>query len=138
MWQDMNRTVRRIAGQALGKCGCGQAVHEEVFVRLKSRQWQDRIEALKLLSYLGLFIEKIYLYLNKNLFIGILTAKLMQPFLKCFKDDRVSVRIRACRTTYKLQIRDETIKNSLIELIEYDPVEKVRYSAVEGTCFCFY
>jgi hypothetical protein len=59
----------------------------------------------------------------------------MQPFLKCFKDDRVSVRIRACRTTYKLQLRDEIIRNLLIELIEYDPAEKVRYSAVEGKSF---
>jgi hypothetical protein len=73
--------------------------------------------------------------MNKNLFIGILTGKLMQPFLNCFKDDRVSVRIRACRTTYKLQLRDEIIRNLLIELIEYDPAEKVRYSAVEGKRF---
>jgi hypothetical protein len=64
MWQDMNSTVRRIAGQALGKCGCGQAVHEEVVVRLQSNQWQDRIEALKLLSYLGLFIENISFFFD--------------------------------------------------------------------------
>lgn len=131
MWQDMNSNVRRVAGQALGKCGCGPAVHEEVVVRLQSNHWQDRVEALKLLGYLGMFIKNIH-YINKILFIGILTAKLMQPFFKCFKDDRVTVRIRACRTTYKLQIRDETIRNLLIELIEYDPIEKVRYAAVEG------
>jgi HEAT repeat protein len=56
----------------------------------------------------------------------------MHPYLKCFKDDHVSVRDHACRTTYKLQLRDETIRNLLIECIEYDPVEKVRYSAVEA------
>ncbi|CAF0885287.1 unnamed protein product [Adineta steineri] len=115
MWQDMNSSVRRVAGQALGKCGCGQAVHEEVVTRLQSRYWQDRVEALKLIGYLG-----------------VLTAKLIQPFLKCFKDDRVSVRIRACRTTYKLQAREENIRDLLIELIEYDPIEKVRYAAVEA------
>lgn len=53
MWQDMNSSVRRVAGQALGKCGCGQAVHEEVVLRLQSRLWQDRVEALKLIGYLG-------------------------------------------------------------------------------------
>ncbi|UJR26848.1 hypothetical protein I4U23_008160 [Adineta vaga] len=115
MWEDLTSSVRRAAGQALGKCGCGQAVHEELVIRLQSQYWQDRVEALKLISYLG-----------------VLTAKLMQPFMKCFKDDRVTVRIRACRTTYKLQIRDETIRDLLVELIEYDPVEKVRYAAVEA------
>ncbi|CAF4082736.1 unnamed protein product [Rotaria sp. Silwood2] len=115
MWQDMNSSVRRVAGQALGKCGCGQAVHEEVVLRLQSQHWQDRVEALKLIGYLG-----------------VLTAKLMQPFLKCFKDDHVSVRDHACRTTYKLQLRDETIRNLLIDRVEFDPIEKVRYSAVEA------
>ena len=56
----------------------------------------------------------------------------MQPYLKCFKDDHVSVRDHACRTTYKLQLRDETIRNLLLECVEFDPIEKVRYSAVEG------
>ncbi|CAF3346644.1 unnamed protein product [Rotaria socialis] len=115
MWQDLNSSVRRVAGQALGKCGCGQAVHEEVVVRLQSLLWQDRVEALKLIGYLG-----------------VLTAKLMQPFLKCFKDDHVSVRDHACRTTYRLQLRDEAIRNLLIDRIEFDPIEKVRYSAVEA------
>ena len=54
MWQDLNSSVRRVAGQALGKCGCGQAVHEEVVLRLQSRLWQDRVEALKLIGYLGM------------------------------------------------------------------------------------
>ncbi|CAF4560769.1 unnamed protein product, partial [Rotaria sp. Silwood1] len=115
MWQDMNSSVRRVAGQALGKCGCGQAVHEEVVLRLQSHHWQDRVEALKLIGYLG-----------------VLTAKLMQPYLKCFKDTHVSVRDHACRTTYRLQLRDETIRNLLIDRIEFDPIEKVRYSAVEA------
>lgn len=53
MWEDMNSHVRRIAGQTLGKCGCGQAVHEEMVSRLQSQHWQDRVEALRLLSYLG-------------------------------------------------------------------------------------
>ena len=56
MWQDANSSVRRVAGQALGKCGCGQAVHEEVVLRLQSDNWQDRVEALKLIGYLGLFV----------------------------------------------------------------------------------
>jgi HEAT repeat protein len=53
MWQDMNSNVRRAAGQALGKSGCGQAVHEEVVLRLQSQHWQDRVEALKLIGYIG-------------------------------------------------------------------------------------
>ncbi len=69
---------------------------------------------------------------------GVLTAKLTQPFLKCFKDDHVSVRDHACRTTYKLQLRDETIRNLLIERVEFDPVEKVRYSAIEGNIGFFF
>lgn len=59
----MNSSVRRVAGQALGKCGCGQAVHEEVVLRLQSRHWQDRVEALKLIGYLGLFDFKNILFL---------------------------------------------------------------------------
>jgi HEAT repeat protein len=62
MWQDMNSSVRRVAGQALGKCGCGQAVHEEVVLRLQSAHWQDRVEALKLIGYLGLFLFKEFLF----------------------------------------------------------------------------
>jgi len=62
MWQDMNSSVRRVAGQALGKCGCGQAVHEEVVLRLQSAHWQDRVEALKLIAYLGLFLFKEFLF----------------------------------------------------------------------------
>lgn len=65
MWQDMNSSVRRVAGQALGKCGCGQAVHEEVVLRLQSQHWQDRVEALKLIGYLGLF-DLILIFKNRN------------------------------------------------------------------------
>jgi hypothetical protein len=132
MWQDTNSSVRRVAGQALGKCGCGQAVHEEVVLRLQSAHWQDRVEALKLIGYLGLFFRRNE---RTNSFFfpaGVLTAKLTQPFLKCFKDDHVSVRDYACRTTYKLQLRDETIRDLLIQCVEFDSVEKVRYSAIEG------
>lgn len=69
MWQDMNSSVRRVAGQALGKCGCGQAVHEEVVVRLQSQQWQDRVEALKLIGYLGLLINRfIFSFMNQIMF----------------------------------------------------------------------
>ncbi|CAF4895385.1 unnamed protein product, partial [Rotaria magnacalcarata] len=32
----------------------------------------------------------------------------------------------------KLQLRDEAIRNLLIDRIEFDPIEKVRYSAVEA------
>ncbi len=52
--------------------------------------------------------------------------------MKCFNDEHVSVRDHACRTTYKLQLRDATIRDLLIQCVEFDLVEKVRYSAVEG------
>ena len=64
MWEDLNSGVRRAAGQALGKCGCGQAVHEEVVVRLQSQYWQDRVEALKLLAYLGICFAPNFLRLD--------------------------------------------------------------------------
>ncbi|CAF0775110.1 unnamed protein product [Didymodactylos carnosus] len=115
MWEDINSTVRRISGQALGKCGCGQAVHDELVLRLQSKHWKHRVEALKLIGYLG-----------------ILTAKLMQPYMNCFKDEHVSVRDYACRTTYKIQLRDENIRNLLVEVANYDSIEKVRYSAIEA------
>lgn len=67
MWQDLNSSVRRVAGQALGKCGCGQAVHEEVVLRLQSRLWQDRVEALKLIGYLGSF-GSFFAFQNKPKF----------------------------------------------------------------------
>jgi hypothetical protein len=63
---------------------------------------------------------------------GVLTAKLLRPYFKCFKDDHVNVRDYACRITYKLQMRDETIRDHLLDCVEFDPIEKVRYSAVEG------
>lgn len=61
----------------------------------------------------------------------------MQPYFRCFKDDHVSVRDYACRVSYKLQLRDECIRDLLLERIEFDPVGKVRFSAVEGNVFFY-
>ena len=106
-------------------------MHEEMVSRLQSQHWQDRVEALRLLGYLGTFASRFTLepLLCSS---GVLTAKFMQPYFKCFKDDHVSVRDHACRVSYKLQLRDECVRDLLLERIEFDPVAKVRYSAVEG------
>ena len=69
MWEDLNSNVRRAAGQALGKCGCGQAVHEELVTRLQSSYWQDRVEALKLISYLGSFSQEIICDIQMKIFV---------------------------------------------------------------------
>jgi hypothetical protein len=115
MWHDNDKGVRKVAAQTLGRTGRGQNVHEELCLRLESKDVNDRVEALRKIQYLG-----------------IMTAKLLTPFLKCFKDDYISVRELTCKAAQKLQIKDENIIMSLIELAQYDQIPKVKACAIES------
>ena len=121
MWHDNNKTVRKVAAQTLGRTGRGQNVHDELCLRLQSKDVNDRIEALRKIQYLG-----------------IMTAKLLIPFLECFKDDYINVRELACKAAQKLQVKDENVILSLIELSQYDKIPKVKARAIESNRVCFF
>ena len=115
MWHDNNKLVRKVAAQTLGRTGRGQNVHEELCKRLQSKDVYDRTEALRKVHYLG-----------------IMTAKLLVPFIECFKDDYINVREMACRAAQKLQVKDENIILALLELAQYDKIPKVKARAIES------
>lgn len=118
MWNDNNKIVRKVAAQTLGRTGRGQKVHDELCARLQSKDVSDRIEALRKINYLG-----------------IMTAKLLVPFLKCFKDDYISVRELACVSAQKLQIKDENIVSMLLDLAQFDQIPKVKACAIQCRLF---
>ena len=53
MWNDLNRTVKKVASQTLARTGKGKEVHEEIYQRLKSGTTFDRTEALKKINAIG-------------------------------------------------------------------------------------
>lgn len=114
MWDDSNKNVRKIAAQTLGKTGKSQKVHDEILNRLKSDTANDRIEALRKIHYLG-----------------IMTTKLLPAYLNCFKDDFIQVRELACKSSQKLQLKDDKILATLLELAQYDQIPKIKACAIQ-------
>ena len=63
---------------------------------------------------------------------GIMTAKLLPVFLKCFEDEYISVRSEVCITCGNLEIKDEQVVEKLIHLATFDPIWKVKALAIQG------
>jgi hypothetical protein len=84
MWNDVNANVKKVAAQTLGRTGRGRQVHDEINRRLESSAMFDRLEALKKIN-----------------FIGIITNRMLSVYLKCFRDDHISVREMACKVNFK-------------------------------------
>jgi hypothetical protein len=118
MWNDTDKNVRKVAAQTLGRTGRGQKVHDELWQRLQSPNVSERIEALRKLNYLG-----------------VMTAKLLTPYLECFYDDYITVRELACRTAQRLQLKDEQIVTTLLELAQFDQIPKIKAVAIQCKYF---
>ncbi|CAF0808152.1 unnamed protein product [Brachionus calyciflorus] len=109
MWNDINHNVKKVAAQTLGRTGRGREIHDEIFKRLHSRNIFDRMSALKVINY-----------------IGIMTPKLLEIYLKCFRDDCLSVRQLACLACQKLYEKDDKIVDALVFMARFDPASKLK------------
>jgi HEAT repeat-containing protein 4 len=115
MWYDMNANVKKVAAQTLGRTGRGREVHNEINNRLESKSVFDRIEALKKIN-----------------FIGIMTNKMINNYLKCFRDDHISVRGLACRSAQCLWEKDQKLIDTIVFMAKYDQVTKLKALAIQS------
>jgi hypothetical protein len=59
MWNDINKSVKKVAAQTLGRTGKGKQVYEEIYNRLTSNNVTDKLEALNKINHIGIFIYKL-------------------------------------------------------------------------------
>jgi hypothetical protein len=55
MWNDINKSVKKVAAQTLGRTGKGKQVYDEIYNRLTSNNVTDKLEALKKINHIGIF-----------------------------------------------------------------------------------
>ncbi|RNA40141.1 HEAT repeat-containing 4 isoform X1 [Brachionus plicatilis] len=115
MWNDVNHNVKKVAAQTLGRTGRGKEVHDQLFRKLHSVNLFERISALKIINH-----------------IGIMTQKLLEVFLKCFRDDYMSIRQMACVCCQRLFEKDEKIIDALVFVARFDPVSKLKALAIRS------
>ncbi|XP_044022988.1 HEAT repeat-containing protein 4 [Siniperca chuatsi] len=114
MWNDQCWQVRFAAAEALMKLGKMQDVYIELRLKLEEGQGlQDRMEALDIISHLKL-------------------KTLLEPLVSCLGDEFTAVRKQACLMAESLQLKDETVVSRLLELVENDPAQEVRLSAIRA------
>ncbi|XP_073668384.1 HEAT repeat-containing protein 4 [Paramisgurnus dabryanus] len=113
MWNDWSCDVRKAAAQALSKLD--RDLHIELSVKLKGGPTAQRLEALMFIGQLN-----------------IMTPKLLPTFLQCFNDDFVAVRKQACLTAASLIIKDQTVLDQLINLMQNDPLWEVKVEAMNA------
>lgn len=115
MWNDMNQNVKKVAAQTLGRTGRGREVHNEILNRLNSSNVFDRLEALKKIN-----------------FIGIMTTKMMSSYLKCFRDDHITIRELACKSSQRLWEKPEKLIESITFMAKFDQVSKLKALAIQS------
>lgn len=115
MWNDWHSDVRKSAAQCLGKTSHGKEVHDDLKERLTIDNEEIRLEAI-----------------NKIGQLGIMTAKLLPTFLKCFEDDYISIRSEVCITCGNIELKDEVVVEKLIHLATFDPIWKVKALAFQA------
>ncbi|KAG9481337.1 hypothetical protein GDO78_010531 [Eleutherodactylus coqui] len=115
MWNDWSPAVRGAAAKALGKLDQGKEVHDQIRKHLESDSWKTKVEALSLIG-----------------FLQIMTVQLLPGFLQCFDNDFLAVRRQACQTAGLLRIKDEMVMNCLYNLVQNDPVWKIKAHAIKG------
>ncbi|KAK3595827.1 hypothetical protein CHS0354_014647 [Potamilus streckersoni] len=115
MWNDWNAEVRHAAAQCLGKTGHGRDVHDDLRERILNGDERIKLEAISKVGQLG-----------------IMTAKLLPVFLKCFEDDYVSVRREVCITCGNLEIREDSVIEKLIHTATFDTVWKIKALAFQA------
>lgn len=115
MWKDWSSEVRKAAAQTLGRTGHGRDIHYELCTKLSQADEMVKVDVLKKIAHLH-----------------IMTAALLPPFMCCFTDSYVSVRLQACCTAGKLRLRDETVVKELARLMQYDPCWKIKAHAIKS------
>lgn len=115
MWNDWHSDVRKSAAQCLGKTSHGKEVHDDLKERINKDDEEIRLEAI-----------------NKIGQLGIMTAKLLPHFLKCFEDDYISVRSEVCITCGNIELKDEVVLQKLVHLATFDPIWKVKALAFQA------
>ncbi|KAM3920363.1 HEAT repeat-containing protein 4 [Leptodactylus fuscus] len=115
MWNDWSPAVRGAAAKALGKLDQGKEVHDQIKQHLESDSWKTKVQALSLIG-----------------FLQIMTAQLLPGFLQCFENDFLAVRRQACWAAGLLGIKDEMVMNCLYELVQSDPVWKIKAHALKA------
>jgi tRNA U34 5-carboxymethylaminomethyl modifying enzyme MnmG/GidA len=115
MWNDLDKSVRKVAAQTLGRTGHGKEIHDELYARLQSENLKDRTEALRTINR-----------------IGVMTNKLLDVYLKCFRDDRITVRELACKSCQHLNEKDEKILEALIFMVKYEKTLKLKEQAIRS------
>ncbi|XP_030842195.1 HEAT repeat-containing protein 4 isoform X2 [Strongylocentrotus purpuratus] len=115
MWNDWHREVRTTAAQTLGRTGHGKDVHDDLRDRLLNGSERDRIDALQKIGHLG-----------------IMTARLLPSYLKCFDDPYIAVRIATTETASKLELKDHDVLMKLLFLTEFDSNWKVKAHALKA------
>ncbi|XP_066464388.1 HEAT repeat-containing protein 4 isoform X2 [Eleutherodactylus coqui] len=115
MWNDWSPAVRGAAAKALGKLDQGKEVHDQIRKHLESDSWKTKVEALSLIG-----------------FLQIMTVQLLPGFLQCFDNDFLAVRRQACQTAGLLRIKDEMVMNCLYNLVQNDPVWKIKAHAIKA------
>ena len=61
-----------------------------------------------------------------------MTAKLMLPFMRAFRDEYVSVRKEACIAAGNLRIQDDSLISELLRLSNRDPIWRIKALAIQG------
>ena len=64
--------------------------------------------------------------------VGIMTAKLMAPFMRSFRDEYVAVRKEACIAAGNLGINDDYLISELLRLGSRDPIWRIKALAIQG------
>uniref|UniRef100_A0A8C5R106 HEAT repeat protein n=1 Tax=Leptobrachium leishanense TaxID=445787 RepID=A0A8C5R106_9ANUR len=115
MWRDWNIPVRWTAAEALQQMGYRNLVHDQMRRHIEGGDWRAKMDALSLIGGLQH-----------------MTDQLLPGFIKCFSDDYMNVRRRACQTAGLLQTKDETVLNCLCDLIQNDPAWKNQVFAIKA------
>lgn len=61
-----------------------------------------------------------------------MTAKLMLPFMRAFRDEYVAVRREACIAAGNLALTDENLISELMRLANRDPIWRIKALAIQG------
>ncbi|XP_034721922.1 HEAT repeat-containing protein 4-like isoform X2 [Etheostoma cragini] len=114
MRSDHIDTVRLAAAETLMKLGKRHQVHTELRLKLEEGQGlQARMEALDIMDHLKLT-----------------AAALLEPLLRCLRDEFPAVRKQSCLTVASLQLKDGTVVRRLLQVVEDEAARDVRLSAI--------
>jgi hypothetical protein len=65
-----------------------------------------------------------------------MTPKLLHVYVRCFRDDYISVRELACKSSQFLNEKHEKVIESLVFMARFDRVNKLKALAIRSN-FCF-